>query len=514
MMLSVLVFLPLFIAGILLLWKNHRTLRYLALFFSLVELVVGMLVLAKFDSSTAALQMVERYTWIQRFGISYFLGIDGISIWLVLLTCFLMPITILASWNSIDKSIKGFHSLLFLLQTSMLGTFLSLDAVFFYLFWELSLVPMYFLIGIWGGERRIYATLKFFIYTMFGSVLMLVSMIYLMYLTQEAFGQMSASLIDFYALKIPFVAGEFLSPHTLMFFSFALAFAIKVPVFPFHTWLPDAHVEAPTPGSVILAGVMLKMGTYGFLRWAIPIFPEAAEHFAWIFLLVGAIGIVYGALIAMVQVDIKKLVAYSSVSHMGYIMLGMFVLNTQGVTGGLYQMLNHGVSTGALFLLVGMIYERTHSRKMSDYGGLAQQAPLFSTFFLIATLSSIAVPLTNGFVGEFLILLGTFRFDKILGAVAASGVVLGAVYMLWMYKRVFFGEKGKLLMDSSHPIKDINAREVLVLMPLMVLIFWMGVFPHHFLSYSEKSIEHFVENKANYQLEVRSAFKATEQVKE
>jgi NADH-quinone oxidoreductase subunit M len=330
---------------------------------------------------------------------------------------------ILGSWNSIDKSLKGFHCCLFVLQTAMIGTFLAMDAVLFYLFWELSLVPMYFLIGIWGGQRRIYATLKFFIFTMIGSVLMLLAMIYMMFLTQEAFGQMSASLLDFYKLDIPFIGGQFFSLQKMLFFAFALAFAIKVPVFPFHTWLPDAHVEAPTPGSVILAGVMLKMGTYGLLRWCIPLFPEAAEYWSWLFLLVGAIGIVYGALIAMVQPDIKKLVAYSSVSHMGYILLGLFAFNAYGVTGGIYQMLNHGISTGALFLLVGMIYERTHSREISKYGGLAGVLPLFTICFFIITLSSIAVPMTNGFVGEFFILLGTFQAAPAFAYVAVTGVV-------------------------------------------------------------------------------------------
>jgi NADH-quinone oxidoreductase subunit M len=393
---------------------------------------------------------------------------------------------------------------MFILQTAMIGTFLAMDAVFFYLFWELSLVPMYFLIGIWGGQRRIYATIKFFIFTMIGSVLMLLAIIYMMFLTQEAFGAMSASLLDFYKLDIPFVSGQFFSLQTLLFFAFALAFAIKVPVFPFHTWLPDAHVEAPTPGSVILAGVMLKMGTYGLLRWCIPLFPEAAEHWAWLFMLVGAIGIVYGALVAMVQPDIKKLVAYSSVSHMGYILLGLFAFNNYGITGSLYQMLNHGISTGALFLLVGMIYERTHSREISKYGGLAGVLPLFTIAFFIITLSSIAVPMTNGFVGEFLILLGTFQADPVFAYVAVSGVVLGAVYMLWMFKRVFFGEKGELVKDEHHPLHDLSFRELVVMAPLVVMVFWMGLFPNHFLDYSKASIDHVVQNREAYLLTVHA----------
>jgi NADH-quinone oxidoreductase subunit M len=313
---------------------------------------------------------------------------------------------------------------------------------------------------------------------------------------------MSASILDFYRLNVAFIGNQFFSPQTILFFAFVLAFAIKVPVFPFHTWLPDAHVEAPTPGSVILAGVMLKMGTYGFMRLAIPMFPEAVEYWSWLFFLVGTIGIVYGALVAMVQPDIKKLVAYSSVSHMGYIILGLFAMNVDGVSGGLYQMLNHGVSTGALFLLVGMIYERTHSREIKDYGGLASALPLFSIFFFIITLSSIAVPMTNGFVGEFLILLGAYKAQPIFTYIAVTGVILGAAYMLWMYKRVFFGAKGKLVADEHHPLVDLSWREISVLVPLVGLVFWMGLYPTFFLDYSKVSIEHLIQNKNSYSLTI------------
>ncbi len=506
MLLSTLVFLPLLFALVLLAWQNEKTLRPLAFAFGILEFLLSLFMLQLYDPSTPKLQLVEKFLWIERFGIHYFLGLDGISIWLVLLTTFLMPITILASWNSIDKRVKGFHISLFVLQTAMLGTFLALDGVFFYLFWELSLVPMYFIIGIWGGTRRIYATVKFFIYTMIGSVLMLVALIYLMIITQEVTGHMSASILDFYKLDIPFIRGQFFSPQTLMFFAFALAFAIKVPVFPFHTWLPDAHVEAPTPGSVLLAGVMLKMGTYGFLRWAIPIFPEAAQHFAWVFFSIGVVGIIYGAWVAMVQPDVKKLVAYSSVSHMGYVMLGMFAMNELGTTGALYQMLNHGISTGALFILIGMIYERTHTRSIAKYGGLAEKMPLFTIFFFIALLSSIAVPLTNGFVGEFLILLGTFQASKYIAAVAVLGVIFGAVYMLWMFKRVFFGKAGEVVRADEghhgHGLEDLSFREIAVLVPLTILVFVMGIFPGAFLKYSESSLKHFSSNYNNYQLSV------------
>ncbi len=503
MLLSTIVFLPIVFGLILLIWPNEKTLRPLALAFGMLEFVLSLFMLHLYDASSAKLQLVENYLWIERFGIRYFFGVDGISLWLVMLTTFLLPVTILASWKSIEDRVKGFHISLFVLQTAMLGTFLALDGVFFYLFWELSLVPMYFIIGIWGGTRRIYATVKFFIYTMLGSVLMLVALIYLMIVTQEVTGQMSASILDFYRLDIRFIQGQFFSPQTLMFFAFAIAFAIKVPVFPFHTWLPDAHVEAPTPGSVILAGVMLKMGTYGFIRWAIPIFPQAAQYYAWVFFSIGAIGIIYGAWVAMVQPDVKKLVAYSSVSHMGYVVVGMFALNEQGVTGALYQMLNHGISTGALFILIGMIYERTHTRMISNYGGLAGKMPIYTIFFFIVLLSSIAVPLTNGFIGEFLILLGAFQADKAIGSIAALGVIFGAVYMLWMFKRVFFGKAGAVVEgDHDHALHDLSLREILVLVPLVVLVFWMGIFPGDFLKMSEASVKHLVENHNNYQLSV------------
>ncbi len=508
MLLSTIVFLPLLFALIIALWPKVNSIRPLAFGFSVIEFVLSLSILQRFDASSAALQLVEKHVWIERFGISYFMGIDGLSLWLVIMTTFLMPIIVLASWTSIDKRVKGFHVSLFILQTAMLGTFLAMDAIFYYVFWELSLVPMYFMVGIWGGTRRIYATVKFFIFTFAGSVLMLVAMIYMMYLTQEATGQMSASLLEFYKLKIPFVGGQFFSLQTLLFFAFALAFAIKVPVFPLHTWLPDAHVEAPTPGSVILAAVMLKMGTYSFLRWVIPLFPDASEYWAWLFMLIGVIGIVYGALVAMVQPDIKKLVAYSSVSHMGYVLIGMFAFNAFGLQGSIYQMLNHGISTGALFILIGMIYERTHSREISKYGGLAGVLPVFATFFFIITLSSIAVPMTNGFVGEFLILLGTFKAMPAYAYVAVLGVILGAVYMLWMFKRVFFGQQGELVKDDHHPLHDLNMREIAVMTPLVIMVFWMGLFPNQFLDWSKASVEHLIQNRSGYSLTIYGASQA------
>ncbi len=509
MFLSTLIFLPLVFSFLLVVWPQKSTIRQLALGLSILQFAASLLMLKDFDSSFAGLQFVEKFSWIERFGISYFVGIDGISVMLVMLTTFLMPVMILASWRSIDERVKGFHIALFVLQSAMLGSFLAMDAILFYVFWEMSLVPMYFIVGVWGGTRRIYATIKFFIYTMSGSVLMLLAIIFMMRLTPEVTGgNISASLLDFYKLKIPFVAGEFFTAQTLLFFAFALAFAIKVPLFPLHTWLPDAHVEAPTPGSVVLAGVMLKMGTYCYLRWVLPLFPEASTHYAWLFIALGVIGIIYGALVAMIQPDVKKLVAYSSVSHMGYIIIGIFVMNSFGISGALFQMLSHGISTGALFLLIGMIYERTHSREISKYGGLAGAMPWYTIAFIIVTMSSIAVPMTNGFIGEFLILLGSFKYSPWVAAISVTGVVFGAAYMLWMVKKVFFGPKGELVNTSEHSsqqaLQDLSFREIAVLVPIIVLIFWMGLFPNHFMDYSTKSIEHLIANQQNYSLEVRS----------
>ena len=503
MLLSLLIFLPLAFA-LVVAFSPERLVRPIALGLSLVHFALSLTLFQRFDPLKTGLQLTHKVPWVPTFGINYFVGIDGISFWLVMLSAFLTPLVILGSWSAIQKNVRSFHVCLFLLATSMIGTFLAVDAILFYVFFETSLIPMYLMIGVWGGQRRLYATMKFFIYTMAGSLFMLMAIIALIFLTQSQLGTMSASLIDFYRLKLPFVAGDFLSTQTILFFAFSIAFAIKVPMFPVHTWLPDAHVEAPTPGSVLLAAVMLKMGTYGFMRFVLPIFPEASEHFAFFFMALGVTGIIYGALVAMVQPDLKKLVAYSSVSHMGYVVLGLFALNIYGTTGGLYQMLNHGVSTGALFFLVGMIYERTHSRKIAEYGGLAKVAPIYTILFLVVTFSSIAVPLTNGFVGEFLILLGGFTANKTLGGLAVVGVVLGAVYMLWAVKRVFFGAPGPLI--ESHPGDEleITSREILILAPLVVLIFWMGILPAHFLGWSKASLEHLVQDRTHYELNVEN----------
>ena len=501
MLLSLLIFLPLVFVPIVAL-VPLRAVRPVSLMLATLHFLLSALLFYRFDPHKAGLQLVEISPWVPTFGINYFVGIDGISFWLVLLSTFLTPLVILGSWTAVQKHVRAFHILVFLLLTSMVGTFLAMDAILFYTFFETSLIPMYFMVGVWGGTRRLYATMKFFIYTMAGSLFMLIAIIALIFLTQEQFGTMSASILDFYKLQIPFVSNTLMSTQTILFFAFSLAFAIKVPMFPLHTWLPDAHVEAPTPGSVILAAVMLKMGTYGFLRFVIPIFPAATEYWAWVFLLLAVVGIIYGALVAMVQPDIKKLVAYSSVSHMGYVVLGLFALNIYGLTGGLYQMLNHGVSTGALFLLVGMIYEKTHTRQIADYGGLAKVAPIFTIAFLLVTFSSIAVPLTNGFVGEFLILLGTFQANRIFAGFAVLGVILGAVYMLWAVKRVFFGPAGHVVTEHKNDDLDIGAREVIVLAPFVILIFWMGIFPNDFLNWSKASLDNLIQNRTHYELNI------------
>lgn len=502
MFLSSLILLPVLVAMALLFVNDDRKIRWFSLVSSVVLFLLSACLVCLVKSGTADLQLVENYSWLPDYGISYLVGMDGFSIWLVILTTLLTPLVIGASWTAIDQRVKGFHIALFVLQAAVVGSFVALDTVLFYLFFELSLIPMYFMVGIWGGENRIYATYKFFIYTMAGSVLMLAGIIYLIAQTKAQLGFYSASVLDFYQLKILFVDGKLTSPQTVLFLAFAIAFAIKVPVFPLHTWLPDAHVQAPTAGSVILAGVMLKMGTYGFVRFVLPMFPEAVSSLGWIFMILGLIGIIYGALVAMVQVDVKKLVAYSSVSHMGYVMLGLFALNSYALSGGVFQMLAHGVSTGGLFLMVGMIYERTHSREIAKYGGIAGVLPIYTIFFMIITFSSIAVPMTNGFVGEFLILMGTFAANKIYGSIAVVGVVLGAAYMLWMVKKVFFGAEGELVREHRDHFYDLKTREVLTLLPIVVLIFWMGIYPKYFMQWTNPSVDFLIQNKNNYQLNI------------
>ncbi len=487
MYLTGLIFLPLFFLVPILFMKKPLQVKAISFFFSVVHFIYSLGLFLKFNMNEAGFQLSEKLPLIKSLGIYYAIGVDGISFWLVLLTTFLLPLIYLGCWNSMNKNPRTYAVSLFLLQVSMLGTFLAQDLVLFYLFFESSLIPMFLLIGIWGGAQKLYATVKFFLYTMFGSVFMLGAIITLMILNHSVTGTYSSLLSDLSLLNISFVQDSLFSTQTLLFFGFALAFAVKTPLFPVHTWLPDAHVQAPTPGSVVLAGVMLKMGTYGFMRFVLPLFPEAAVNYGWIFCVLAVFGIIYGALVALVQTDIKKLVAYSSVSHMGYVILGIFSFNELAHTGALYQMLNHGVSTGALFLLVGMIYERTHNREISYYGGLAKLMPIYTIVFLVITFSSIAVPLTNGFIGEFLILLGAFEYNYIYGIFATTGVVLGATYMLWMVKRVFFGEVSNNLKELSLP--DLNLKESLALAPLVILVFVMGLFPNLFIQFTKSSLD-------------------------
>jgi len=481
-MVSAIVFIPLFGALFLLFLpkEDEEGARRVALGTSLLTFVISLGLLTGFDGNSADFQFVERLSWIEDFGIQYHVGVDGISLFLILLTTFLMPLVLLAAWGDVHKWVREYLFFFLLLETGMVGTFVALDLFLFYVFWEVMLIPMYFLIGVWGGPRRIYAALKFLLYTMVGSLLMLVAILYLAYQYNAQHQTVTFDLLRLYDLNLS------LAEQKWLFAAFALSFAIKVPLFPFHTWLPDAHVEAPTGGSVILASVLLKMGTYGFLRFALPLFPQAAQAAVPIIMALAVIGIVYGALVALVQPDLKKLVAYSSVSHLGFVMLGLFAFNVQGIEGALYQMLNHGLSTGALFLLVGVIYERRHTRLISEYGGLWKQMPVYASIFLVTMLSSIGLPGLNGFVGEFLILLGTFKANPVAGVIAVSGVVLGAVYMLWMYQRVIFGP---LTNEENKKLTDLSRREVAIFVPLLAMMLFMGLYPRPLLSRMEKAVE-------------------------
>ncbi len=482
--LTIVTFLPL-VGAIMLLFINgekQERIKRVALGIAIIDFIISLPLFILFKLDTSEFQFVQNVPWIKEFGISYHVGIDGISLFLFLLTSFLSLICILASWNIKDR-IKEYMIAMLILQTGMLGVFISLDLFLFYMFWELMLIPMYLIIGVWGGPRRIYATIKFFIYTMAGSVLMLIAILFLYFMNYNATGEYTFDLLKIYNLDIPMGAQFWL------FLAFFFAFAIKVPMFPFHTWLPDAHVEAPTAGSVILAGVLLKMGTYGFVRFSLPLFPYASHQFMPLITWLAVAGIIYGALVAMVQEDLKKLVAYSSVSHLGFVILGIFVFNVQGMEGGILQMINHGLSTGALFLIVGMLYERRHTRLIADYGGVTKKMPILAVFFMIMTLSSIGLPGLNGFVGEFLVLLGTFKSNVLLAVIATTGVILSACYMLWMFQRVMFN---KITNPENRKLKDINKREWALLLPITILIFWIGIYPKPILSRMDVSVNHLL----------------------
>ncbi|MDP2470161.1 MAG: NADH-quinone oxidoreductase subunit M [Candidatus Palauibacterales bacterium] len=460
--------------------------RHVAFLTSLISFLISLPLFWSFRTGTAALQNYVSVPWIEAWGIGYTIGVDGISILMVLLTTFVTPLAVLGSYSYIQRNQRAFYSMLMVLLAAMIGVFVSLDLFLFFLFWEIMLIPMYFIIGVWGGQRRIYAAVKFFLFTAIGSLLMLVAIVVIVYLYYQQYGVVTFAYNDLVQLPIA------RNLQFMLFFAFALAFAIKVPLFPLHTWLPDAHVEAPTAGSVILAGVLLKMGTYGFLRFAMPFFSHAATSAPVVgtILVLSLIGITYGAWVAAVQPDAKKLIAYTSIAHLGFVMMGLFALSTQGIQGGILQMVNHGISTGALFLLIGMLYERRHTRMIEDFGGIAKVMPVFAASFLLVALSSIGLPGTNGFIGEFLILVGTFQRYPLAAFIAATGVIFAAAYMLPMVQRMLYGEIDR---EEYRALSDIGLRERLVLAPALIMIVLIGVYPQPFLSRTAASVDALID---------------------
>ena len=478
--LSTVIFLPVIGALVLTLIRrsNETLVKWTALFFAVLTFLLSLPLFINFDKTTYKMQFVERHDWIPSWNIQYFLGIDGISIFLVLLTTISSILCILISWHSIKIKVKEFYISILLTCGAITGVFSSLDLFLFYIFWEAMLIPMYLIIGVWGGPNRIYATIKFILYTLVGSVLMLVGIIYLYFFAGRTF-----DILELTANTYPY------KMQLWLFWAFFSAFAVKVPMFPVHTWLPDAHTEAPTAGSVILAAILIKMGAYGFLRFSIPLFPEATKAMVPVMLTLSVIAIIYAGLVCLVQTDLKRLIAYSSVSHMGFITLGIFALNSQGVEGGILQMINHGIVTGALFMCVGVIYDRTHTRKIADYGGLATAMPIYASFFMVFTLAAIGLPGTNGFIGEFLTLLGGFTANKLAGVLASFGVIIGAGYMLWLYQKVFFMKINEKVIG----LPDMDLREMVAIAPLIIFVLWIGIYPVQFLDFMHPTVEHLLE---------------------
>jgi NADH-quinone oxidoreductase subunit M len=495
--LSVLTYTPIIGALLIMLFvspQDTRLIKGIGIVFTSLAFIFSLVVLANFQAGTPKMQLVEHVSWIPSIGVSYFLGVDGISILMLLLTTLISAIVVYCSFPDIVERQKEYYVCLLLLETGMLGVFMAMDFFLFYIFWEIMLVPMYFLIGIWGHGRRLYSAIKFFLYTLFGSVFMLLGILAIYFLNGNpayGSGELTFNVLTLIqTLRVPtepIFAG--LSAQDWIFLALFLGFAIKVPMFPFHTWLPDAHTDAPTAGSVVLAGVLLKMGTYGFIRFSLPLLPVGSHDMVTFIGILALIGVIYGALVAMAQHDMKRLIAYSSVSHMGFLMLGIFALNAQGVTGGIIQMVNHGISTGALFLLVGIIYVRRHTREISAFSGLSTSVPVLAVFFAITMFSSIGLPGLNGFVGEFLILVGLFKANVTFAAFAVTGIVLGAAYMLWLYQRTMFGEPTTA---DNRNMKDMNILEVAYMLPLVLLMFWIGLYPRPFLKLAEPTVNHYV----------------------
>ena len=478
-LLSLIVFVPAAGAAVVMFLRSDDLVRWVALGFTVLDLTLAIAMLAGFDTGTSEMQFVEKRPWVPALGITFALGVDGISALFVFLTALLGWISVLASWIAIDRKVKQFMVSLLTMQALMLGVFSALDLFLFYVCWEAMLIPMYLIIGIWGGDGRVYAAFKFFLYTLAGSLLFLIGIIVLYFEGGRTF-----DILALMELDLPFEVQSWL------FFAFLVAFAVKVPMVPLHTWLPDAHVQAPTAGSIILAGVLLKMGAYGFLRFSLPMLPEASVHYSTLMMALSALAIVYGGLLALAQDDLKKLVAYSSISHMGFVTLGIFALNPLGLQGSILQMFNHGVTTGALFLFVGLIYERTHTRSIADYGGLMKVAPVYTGFLALFVLSSMALPGTNAFVGELLVLSGGFAANLALGAVAVLGALLGAAYLLGMYRKVALGPAS---VGTRFKVRDVNGREMTAILPLAVFVFWVGLYPKPFLAIIDSSVTHLLQ---------------------